>query len=229
MATEKVGIYRSYYGPIPTDESGQPLPSSEWPKKREHSWVVRWFGADGNRYSKSFKNRKEADRFAESKQSEVREGKADPPDKISLDDFAKEHERFMRHQVAPETLYDQMRALRMFMQHIGNDIYVQNVKPKDAESFVAARLDSGAKVATVNKDIRTLKRVFNLAIDPRGYLLPGQNPFGRIKQRKLCPKGIRYVKPKEFRAVVEAASSTWWKCLLSVAYTTGPGSRRSST
>ena len=33
MATTKVGIYRSYYGPIPTDNAGQPLPESEWLKR----------------------------------------------------------------------------------------------------------------------------------------------------------------------------------------------------
>ncbi len=96
MATMKVGIYRSYYGPVPLDPSGQPLPRIEWPKKRSHSWVVRWFGTDQNRYSKSFDNRKEAERFAEAKQSEVREGKSDPPEDISMGDFAKEHARLMQ-------------------------------------------------------------------------------------------------------------------------------------
>ena len=61
MAKEKVGIYRNYYGPIPKDRLGMPLPKSQWPKKRAHSWVVRWFGSDGQRYSKSVKTRKEAD------------------------------------------------------------------------------------------------------------------------------------------------------------------------
>lgn len=54
MATEKVGIYRKYHGKIPTDKAGQPLPKREWPKKRAFRWVVRWFGSDGKRYSKSF-------------------------------------------------------------------------------------------------------------------------------------------------------------------------------
>ena len=68
MATEKVGIYRKYHGKIPTDKSGQSLPKSDWPKKRAFRWAVRWFGSDGKRYSKSFKTRKEAERYAEIKQ-----------------------------------------------------------------------------------------------------------------------------------------------------------------
>jgi integrase len=75
-------------------------------------------------------------------------------------------------------------------------------------------------VATVNKDIRTLKRIFNLAIEPRGYLLPGQNPFAGIKQRRQSRKPVRYITAEEFGRLIGAASTLWWKALLSVAYTT---------
>jgi len=34
MATERVGVYRKYHGPVPTNNSGQRLPQSEWPGKR---------------------------------------------------------------------------------------------------------------------------------------------------------------------------------------------------
>jgi len=182
--------------------------------------VVRWFGIGRQRYSKSFKTRKEAVRFKEHKQEEVRAGRPDPPDDITMKDFVAEHKRVMRGQVARESLADQVRAMNMFMGHVGDGTLLQDIKPRQAESFVAARLASGVKVATVNKDIRTLKRVFNLAIDPRGYLPPGQNPFGRIKQRRQSAKPIRYVRPQEFRQLLATAPTTWWKALLSVAYTT---------
>ena len=74
MATEKVGVYRKWYGRIPTDKLGAPLPKSEWPRLRPFSWAVRWFGSDGKRFSKSFRSRREAERYAESKQLEVRVG-----------------------------------------------------------------------------------------------------------------------------------------------------------
>jgi len=220
MATEKVGIYRKYHGPIPTDTSGRPLLQSEWPKKRLHSWSVRWFGSDGKRYSKSFKTRKEAERYAEGKQSDVRKGKADPPPNISLQDFIAEHEKVMNGQVAPQTLYDQVRALRLFSQHVGKNMQLDRIRPRYAESFVASRLASGIKTASANKDIRTLKSIFNLAIEPRGYLLPDQNPFRKIKQRKQSLKPIRYVTPQEFQRAISAAPSIWWKALLAAAYTT---------
>jgi integrase len=217
----KVGVYRKFYGQIPKNEFGQPRPKSEWLKTRPFSWAARWFDSEGKRHSKSFKTRKEADHFAEMKQLEVRQRKAEPQPSITMQEFAREHAVVMKGQVAPGSLYDQSRALRMFLAHVGGNRKLQDVKPWDAEAFVAKRLQEGVSVATVNKDIRTLKRIFNLAIEPRGYLLEGRNPFARVKQRRYCPKPIRYVTPAEFQALTDAASSLWWKALLTVAYTTG--------
>ena len=219
MATEKVGIYRKYHGPIPTDRNGKPLPKDEWPRKRAFRWAVRWFGSEGKRYSKSFKTRREAERYAESRQSDVRNAKADPPPEIRFENFVSEHEKVMRGQVASATLYDQMRALRMFMAHIGKNLRLMEITPRQAESFIAVRLASKVRISTVNKDIRTLRRVFNLAIQPRGYLPVGRNPFATIKQRKISLKPVRYVSSEELHTFLSSLSSIWWKALVTLAYT----------
>src|SRR5438132_14073359 len=91
MATERVGVYRKYHGPVPTDVAGKPLPKSEWPGKRSSCWIARWFGTNGNRFSRSFETRKEAERFAETKQAEVRQGKGDPLKSCTIREFWKEH------------------------------------------------------------------------------------------------------------------------------------------
>jgi len=224
MATEKVGIYRKYHGPIPTDRTGKPLPKSEWPRRRVFRWAVRWFGSDGKRYSKSFKTRKEAERFASEVQRRVCTRKADKPQDITLQQFRFEHGQVMKGQVAYATLDDQKRALKLFEKYIGGAILLSKIKPRHAEAFVAYRLTTVSSVATVNKDIRTLRRIFNLAIEPRGYLEDGQNPFTKIKERKTTDSEIRYVEPQECRALMENAASTWWQAFLSVAY--GSGLRR---
>ena len=98
---------------------------------------------------------------------------------------------------------------------------LREIKPRHAENFIANRLAKGLAVATVNKDIRTLRRVFNLAIDPRGYLPEGQNPFDRIKQRKKARKVIRYVPISQYRSLENATDKLVWKVLMSVAYGSG--------
>ena len=56
---------------------------SEWANERPVSWAARWFGTDGKRRSKSFPTRKEAERFAETKQQAVRQGNGDPPQRMT--------------------------------------------------------------------------------------------------------------------------------------------------
>ena len=221
MATEKVGIYRKYYGPVPEDQDGNPLPKSEWPRKRRHRWIARWFGSEGKRYSKSFGSRKEAIRYAEEKQSEVRKGKIDPPRVITLEFFINEHKQVMKGQVACATLKIQMRALTLFADHVGRDRPLVKITPRQAESFIAQRLADGLAVSSVNKDIRTFKGVFNLAIEPRGHLAEGCNPFAKIKERRATPPDVDYVRSEDFLKVLQACPNLWWKNLLALAYTSG--------
>jgi integrase len=186
--------------------------------------MVRWFGNTGKRYSRNFKTRMLADQFARKLQTDINRGRPDKPDKITFSAFAKEHEEVMAGQVAYASLCDQVRALRFFEKFIGGSTLLANIKSRDAEAFIAYRLKSGSAVETANKDIRTLRRIFNLAVDPRGYLHEGQNPFRKIKQRKKSPKAIRYVEITEYQAMLAATEKVWWKTLISIAY--GSGLRR---
>ena len=95
---------------------------------------------------------------------------------------------------------------------------------QENKAFIAHRLSTVPSVSTVNKDIRTLKRIFNLAIEPRGYLPEGQNPFAKIKKRKITENKVRYVKIEEYRALANEAKDLWWDALISIAY--GSGLRR---
>ncbi len=218
MGHSKVSINRNWYGKIPLDKKGKPIPRNLWPKRRKHSWEVRWYGSEGKRYSKSFKERKEAYEYAKKVQEKVDKGRADRPRKITIQKFIREHEKVMVGQVAYTTLKDHLRALRLFEKHVGSQTELKRISPRDAESFVAARLADDLSVGSVNKDIRTLKGIFNLAIEPRGYLAEGTNPFAKIKQRKMASKPPRYISAEEFEKVFEVAEQ-WWKVFLTLAYT----------
>ncbi len=219
MAVEKVGVYRKWLGKIPEDDQGKPIPKSKWPRKRPHRWVVRWYAADQKtRYGKVFKTRREAERYAAELQKRVSLGKADKPTKVTLHEFLSEHQQVMKGQVAYGTLQEHMGALRLFEKFIGGGIRLDKIQPRQAEAFVADRLASGdASVATVNKYIRTLQGIFNLAIEPRGYLAEGQNPFVKIKERKVTENKIRFVDLQEYQLLMDSAD-LWWHSLLSIAY-----------
>ena len=221
MAIEKVGVYRKWLGPVPKDKNANPIQESEWPRKRRHRWIARWYGTNGQRYGKVFEKRKEAQKYASELQERVCLGKADKPKKVTLHEFCLEHEQVMKGQVAYATLDDQNRALRFFKNFIGGSVLLSKIKPRHAEAFIAHRLSTVPSVSTVNKDIRTLRSIFNLAIEPRGYLPEGQNPFAKIKKRKTTESKIRYVEVKEYRALANEAKDVWWNALISIAYASG--------
>ncbi len=219
MAHKKVSICRKWYGKIPVGRNGKPIPMNLWPKRRRYSWEVRWYSSEGKRYSKSFRDRKEAVEHAKTVQTQVDRGRADKPRKTTIEEFKQEHSRLMVGQVAYATLKDQLRALDFFIKHVGRDTPLDQITPRDAESFVAHRLSCGLAPSTVNKDIRTLRGIFNLAVEPRCYLPEGMNPFRRIRERRTATQPPRYVSPDDLRKVLSVSKTLWWKAFLVLAYT----------
>ncbi|MHC4789278.1 MAG: tyrosine-type recombinase/integrase [Planctomycetota bacterium] len=224
MATREVGIYRKYHGPIPTDRSGQPVPRSQWPKRRAHSWVVRWFDLDGKRHSRSFRTRKEAEYFAEGKQSGVRDRKPDPAPRISLRDFHKEHRELMQGNVAKTTLRMQLAAMEHLARDVGWKRPLQRITTRDIERLRAKRLKTGISPWTANKEVKLLRRVLNLAI-LRGYLPADGNPCEGIPMLRAAPGRPRYIRPEEFHDIYRQAEDSLWRSLLVTFYTTALRSR----
>jgi integrase len=220
MATTKVGIYRSYYGPAPLDQTGQPLPKNKWVNTRLFSWVVRWFGSDGKRYSKSFETRKEAERFAESKQPDVRRGHGDLPQRCTLQQFYREHVQLSKGSVARKTLLQQLSTMRELATIIGWYRDLGRIESRDIETFRAARSEAVASAATVNKDVRTLRRLFNLA-SKRGYLTHGQNPCTGVGLLEVGETRPRFMSPAKFESVFAAATRLVDQAMLILLYTTG--------
>lgn len=222
MATEKVGVYRNYYGPIPKDSSGKSLPKRKWPKKRAYSWVVRWFGSDGKRYSKSFKTRKEADRWAEKSQLDVREGKTDLPEKITLKDFAEMYLK-IRTGLSLRTRQEHARTLGFLQERLQPGCPIQKVSPIDARRFLSwysKRTVKGSPIATgtINKLLRECRRIFREAVDCG---LIRSNPFQGIQQEKVGQRDWHYVTPEEFHRLQDVCTSVRWRGMITLAYCCG--------
>ena len=220
MATQKVGIYRKYHGSIPTDKSGKQLPQSDWLKKRPFRWAVRWYGSDGKRYSKSFKTRKEAERHSEKKQSDVRQGKADPPPTTSLRDYFEEHRAVMHGNLAKNTLHLHLTTMEQLADSVGWNRQMGKISVRDIEKFRAGRLKTGISPSTANKEIKTLRRIFNLAI-LREYLPKDGNPCSGIPMLRVAPKRPPYVSADDFESMYRFAPDCSWQAFLATIYTTG--------
>jgi len=222
MTTRRVGIYRNYYGPVPTDASGRPSPKSEWPKRRAHSWVVRWFGSDGQRYSRSVQTRKEAEKLAEEKQVEVRDGRADVPERMSLKEFGAMYLR-IRTGLSKRSQEEHARTLRFLGDQFGAQRTIDRVTPVDARRFISWYTsrkvdDQPVSPATVNKVLRECQRIFREAVD---CSLIRVNPFRGIRQQKVGQADWHFVTPSEYQSLLRACASDCWRGIVSLAYCCG--------
>ena len=222
MATEKVGVYRKWHGRVPTDKSGNPLPKSEWPRERPFRWAVRWFGSDGKRFSKSIKNRREADRYAETKQAEVRVGKGDQPRAITLAEFARMY-LDVRGDLAPMTRVEYARTLRCLNEFLGRRMIVSKITFLDARRFIAwyrERRHRGRTPApaTVNKVLRECKRIFREAV---ACSLIRENPFHEMRQEKVGQRPWHCISPAECRRLIEESPSLRWRGMIVLGYCCG--------
>ena len=222
MATEKVGVYRKYHGAVPTDDLGRPLPKSVWPQVRPFRWAARWYGLDGKRFSKSFESRKEADRFAERKQVEVRVGKGDQPRTITLAEFSRMY-LDLRGDLAPMTKIEHGRTLRFLKEFLGHRKIVRKVTSLDARRFVAwyrEREHRGRTpaTATVNKAVRECKRIFREAVE---CSLIRENPFGDMRLERVGQRPWHYISPAEYRKLIEVSPSLRWRGTIALGYCCG--------
>jgi len=222
MATEKVGVYRKWHGRVPVDEFGTPLPKSEWSRSRPFRWAVRWFGSDGKRFSKSFESRKEAERYAETKQAEVRVGKGDQPRAITLAEFATMY-LDLRGDLAPMTKVEHARTLRFMSGFLGTQMMVCKVTSLDARRFLAwyRKREYRGRIpaaATVNKVLRECKRIFGEAV---ACSLIHENPFHEMRLEKVGQRPWQFISPTGFRKLIEASPSLRWQGLITLGYCCG--------
>jgi len=220
MARSKVGIYRKYLESVPMGSSGQPLPKNRWPNKRRSCWVARWFGTEGKRHSRSFKTKRQAESFAAAKQLQIQNAQAAGLTHISLQEFCSEHKQLMQGSLARRTLCLHLATLGLLVKSLGSDRSLASIAIRDIEKFRAGRLATGIAAATANKDLKVLKRLFNLAI-LRGYSPKGSNPCDGLPILKVGSVRQAYIYPEEFAAIYSQAPDSFWWALLVTFYTAG--------
>jgi len=125
-------------------------------------------------------------------------------------------------QVRYNTLRDYDSNMRHFIEVVGNIDY-QTVKHSHGERFIPACLQKGNSPATAKKKIKTLKRLFQMAVE-RGDL--EVNPFQYIRLPKVAKGVIRVYDNDEIRRLLKIADaktggSFLWGLFIRVALCTG--------
>jgi integrase len=220
MAHKKVGVYRKYLAPVPLDSAGKCIPKESWPKKRRFCWVARWFSDGGKRHSRSFSTKRLALSFAVKVQAQLQEARQYCRPRISLQQFITEHAELMKGSIAPGTLTIHLATLELLAGYLAQDQLIADIGPGQIEKFRAGRLRTGIAKGTANRDLKTLKRLFNLAI-LRGYLPKGCNPCDGIAMLKVGSIRRQVIGPQVFTRIYDHTLDAYWRALLVTIYTTG--------
>ena len=141
------------------------------------------------------------------------------PESLRLSEYLKVCMARTGSQIRESTKLDYESAMNHFIEHAG-DIDILRVNLKHGEQYRQARLDKGNTVPTVNKKIRSLKRLFNLAVE-RGQL--DENPMRFLKTIKHPKKKVIVFDSDECRKILEVVTAGRfdWRLLIRMCLETG--------
>jgi integrase len=195
----------------------------------QFTYVLEYSGAHKKRrrISLGHSDRDKAERQRRQKERELQTGLAAGAratiGPVNLKEFWADSQDRTRGQIRPSSMMEQDIAMRHLIETIGN-IDLAGVRMEHGERFVQACLDKGNSPATAFKKIKSLKRVFQLAVH-RGQI--DANPFHYLRSPKIAEQEIRIYTHAECRQIIKAAASVQqddgldWDLLISMALCTG--------
>ncbi len=177
-------------------------------------WIVRWWGKyDVNkekqpRLSKSFKTKKEAERFAQSLKNDIQDGISIEPKKITLQQLCDKYLKAYK----PTLRYSSYRAYisttDRLKEYFSPYCRINSIRKEDAIIFINSLMnqitDEEASDSTRSRHLRQCKRIFNIAQE-WGYTR--KNPFKGIKLGKLKKKDWHSITTEEFANILNAVEN----------------------
>jgi len=165
---------------------------------------------------------RKAERQRAQKERELRMGIVEPCS-MKLSEFLEDSVMRTRGQVSEGTLVQYQIAMQHLIDMVG-DIDYQRVTYRTGEMFVQKNLDAKRAPATVNKELRSVKRLFQLAVN-RGQL--EENPLRRVPLPRVPRQKVQAYAKADCLRLLRAAMdlrSTYplrWDLLILTALVTG--------
>ena len=198
---------------------------------------LRWFGADGKRYSQSLgrtseMSKRQAEKLRQEKELELRQrpGLRSPGRIPSLKDFLDTYISSRRSELAPGTIELHERTAKYLNGYLGEDRRLDQITRYEAREFKTAlskgelaklneRVFEKISPRTVDQHIRNARTMFNRAVDDDLILY---NPFDRMTGGlPAIEKDWHYVNPDELQRLIMACPNQAWKTLLSLCRLAG--------
>ena len=195
-------------------------------KGKSQYWTLRWYGSDGRRYSESIgtvgkMTRNAAESLRREKESKINAGQIarDKPHEITLGQFIE----YDLDAVALDQKLDSREGIRHTGMHaklaLGESIQLTSINQASISKLKRYVIEErGCAPATLAKTLRTLKAMFNRAIE-YGFL--NENPLVGVRIPKTQSKPKRIFSAEEVAAMLDVAPDTWWRAFVALAVTSG--------
>ena len=143
--------------------------------------------------------------------------RSEPGDRVTFAQFSVDYLAYVKSNFAVKTLENAQRVVKLIVGMFPNKD-IGAFTAEDLEKFKTKRTQDGVSRTTINIDIRTLKAMFNVAVDWKRI---AENPFKKTKQLKIDQKPKRVLSQDEFAAIIAAIKERWLRDIISFNVLTG--------
>lgn len=191
---------------------------------RRFTYYLLYTDEQGRRRQKSLghADTRKAERQRAQFERDLRMGSIEPRS-MKLSVFLENSLRRTCGQVRESTLVQHSISMKHFIKTVG-DIDFLKVRHEHRERFVQECLATGNSLATANKKVRSLKRLFQLAVE-RDQL--EENPFKKVRKPKVPRKKVRIYSQDECECLIRSGQALFqkdllhWDLLILLALSTG--------
>jgi len=194
-------------------------------------WRVRWFGqydpstGKQKRYSRTFKRRKDAERFIKVKDNEFERGTPRDVSTETLKEYTERwlHNKTINENLRPATVLLYELTLKRLHDYFGPNMLMRKIDTRAAKTFLAelTPINNGKESLgewSRHRVLRQCKTLFKEALEDGTV---NSNPFDKIKRPKCTPSEWYYLKPDGFHKLLEVTPNLREKVLYALAYTAG--------
>jgi integrase len=191
-------------------------------KSGQVRYEVRLRGADGRERSRTFRTKKEAERYERGQQTDLDQGEwVDPRNgRVTLARWAAEWQRTVVH-LRPTTqrIYD-AKLRNHILPELGN-VPLAKLTPSMLRGWLAGLTTKEGghsrplSLGSVAQVYRTLNRVLAAAVDNESL---GRNPLRGVKPPRVAPEPMRFLSYEEVATLAEAIDPRYRALVLVAAY-----------
>ena len=205
--------------------------------KRYTYYQLRWFGADGKRYSHNLGrvgdlSKRQAEKLRQAKELELRQkpGLRSPGQIPSLKQFADDYIESRKAELATGSIELYQQTNRYLIGFFGEERRIDQISRHDAREFktllgkgelnrVNKRKHPKLSARTVDQHVRNARTMFNRAVDDDLILF---NPFDRMSGGlPHVEKNWHYVSMGEFEKLISACPNQGWRTFLGLCRLAG--------